>query len=65
MFGWGWDSEAKFDLDLKFKFSRDTDVWLRFGSQCLIKILKLFDQDLCNNPWYELNPRVRCAFGNV
>ena len=25
----------------------------------------MFDQDLCNNLWYELNPRVRCAFGNV
>ena len=24
-----------------------------------------FDQDLCLNFWYELNPRVRCAFGNV
>ena len=23
------------------------------------------DQDLCRNLWYELNPRVRCAFGNV
>ena len=25
----------------------------------------MFDQDLWNNLWYELNPRVRCAFGNV
>ena len=24
-----------------------------------------FDQDLRQNLWYELNPRVRCAFGNV
>ena len=24
-----------------------------------------FYQDLCKNLWYELNPRVRCAFGNV
>ena len=24
-----------------------------------------FDQDLCLNLRYELNPRVRCAFGNV
>ena len=24
-----------------------------------------FDQDLCLNLWYELNPRVRCAFDNV
>ena len=23
------------------------------------------DQDLCLNLWYELNPRVRCAFGYV
>ena len=27
--------------------------------------MKLFDQYLCNNLRYELNPRVRCAFGNV
>ena len=27
-------------------------------------ILK-FDKDLCKNLWYELNPRVRCVFGNV
>ena len=46
----GRDSEARFGQDLKFKFSRDTDVWLRFLSQCIIKILKLkFDQDLCNS----------------
>ena len=24
-----------------------------------------FDPYLCNNLWYVLNPRVRCAFGNV
>ena len=31
-----------------------------------MKILKLkFDKDLCKSLWYELNPRVRCAFGNV
>ena len=42
------------------------DVWLRFWSKCLVKILKLkFDKDLFKNSWYELNPRVRCAFGNV
>ena len=49
---------------LKFKLSGDADVWLRF----------LVDADLCLNLWYdlkkllwqdELNPRVRCAFGNV
>ena len=42
---------------------------------CLVQILKMkCDQDLCLNFWYdfkkllwqhELNPRVRCAFGNV
>ena len=42
---------------------------------CLVEILKMkCDQDLCLNFWYdfkkllwqdELNPRVRCAFGNV
>ena len=31
-----------------------------------VEILKMkFDQNLCLNLWYELNPRVRCAFGNV
>ena len=49
---------------LKFKFKQDADVW----------ILKLMldrdsedeiDQDLCLNLWYELNLRVRCAFGNA
>ena len=50
---------------LKFKFSRDADVLLRFWSWCLVDVLKMFDQDLCLNLWYELNPRVRCAFGNV
>ena len=35
-------------------------------SLSLVKFLKLkFDQDLCQKLWYELNPRVRCAFGNV
>ena len=49
---------------LKLKFYGEADVWLRFWSWCLVKILK-FDQDLCLNLWYELNSRVRCAFGNV
>ena len=41
-------------------FGRDFEVC------CLIEILKMkFDQDLCKTLWYELNPRVRCAFGNV
>ena len=51
---------------------------LMFGwdfSWCLVEILKMkCDQDLCLNLWYDLkkllwqdglNPRVRCAFGNV
>ena len=59
-------SEASFGQDFNFRFSRDTDVWLRFWSWCLVEILKMkFDQYLCLNLWYELNPRVRCAFGNV
>ena len=54
------------DKILNFKSSRDADVWLEFWSWCLVEILKMkFDQDLCLNLWYELNPRVRCAFGNV
>ena len=32
----------------------------------LVEILKMkFYQDLCENLQYKLNPRVRCAFGNV
>ena len=62
----GQDSEVRFGQDFKFKFSRDADVWLRFCSWCLIKILKLkFDQDLCKKLWYEFNPWVRSAFGDV
>ena len=35
-------------------FSRDGDAWLRFGSKCLVEILKMkFDQDLCLNLWYD------------
>ena len=35
---------------LNFKFSRDGDVWLRFGSKCLVEILKMkFDEDLYLN----------------
>ena len=51
---------------LNSKFSRDADVLLRFWGWSLVDILKMnFDQYLCLNLWYELNPRVRCAFGNV
>ena len=58
---------------LNFKFIGDADVWL--SSWLLVEILKMkFDQDSCLNLWYDLkklfwwdvlNPRVRCAFGNV
>ena len=43
----------------KLIFSRDTD--------CLIEILKLkfYHQYLCIIVWFELNPRVRYACGNV
>ena len=51
---------------LNFNVSLDADVWLRCWTCWLVEILKMkFDQDLCKNLWYELNPRVRCAFGNV
>ena len=50
---------VKFNLDqdseglvkiLNIKFSRNSDVWFRSGSWCLVEILKLkFDQDLCEN----------------
>ena len=57
---------------LNFKFSGD-DVRLRFLVDALSRFWRC-DQDLCLNLWYdfkklvwqdELNPRVRCAFGNV
>ena len=72
---WGLVIKLNFCSDFEHK------VWSRFRSwslveilmfgwdfdkKCLIKILKLkFDQDLCKNLWYELNPRVRYAFDNV
>ena len=37
----------------KFKFCRNADVWLKFWSWCLVKILKMFDQGLCKNLWYD------------
>ena len=67
MLGWGFEVES-------LKSSQIVYVWLRIWSWCPVKILKMFDQDLCNNLCYdqnkliweaELNPRVRCAFGNV
>ena len=52
---------------------------LMFGWDFEVSVVEImkqkFDQDLCLNLWYyplgylgikdELNPRVRCAFGNV
>ena len=51
-----------------FKFKFFSKCW------CLVEILKLVLDRLCKNLWYDLkkllwwaklNPRVRCAFGNV
>ena len=58
-------------------FGQDLDIWLSFLSCCLVEnmVEKMkSDKDLFENLWYdlkkllwwpELNPRVRCAFGNV
>ena len=43
---------------LMFGWDFEVNAWSRFWNW-------IFDQDLCKNLWYELNPRVRCAFGNV
>ena len=58
----GQDSEARFGQDFKFKFSRDTDEVLKLmlNRDSEIEIWSRFVWNL----WYELNPRVRCAFGN-
>ena len=46
---------------LIFKLSPVADVWSKFLSWCLVNILKMkFDQDLCQNLWYELNSQVCC-----
>ena len=58
---------------LKLKFWRDfeAEVWSAFCRWCFEEVTKLnpgqysearFGQVIL---WYELNPRVRCAFGNV
>ena len=52
---------------MKLNFCRDSEARFEqvlWRGWCLVVILKLM-QDLCLNLWYELNPRVRCAFGNV
>ena len=39
---------------LNFMLSQDGEVWLRFWSKCLVKILKMkFYQDLRLNLWYD------------
>ena len=38
----------------EFKFCRNANVWLIFWNWCLDEILKMFDQDLCKNLWYDL-----------
>ena len=67
---WSWILVRILKLDLaknlKLRFYGKADDWLRFWSWCLVEILKMkFDQDLFLNLWYDLNPRVCCAFGNV
>ena len=49
-----------------FKFNFSRDVWDFEVDTYLFEILKneTWSRFLCNL-WYELNPRVRCAFGNV
>ena len=63
----GRDSEARFGQDFEL-----LGYW-RFLVDALSRFWRC-DQDLCLNLWYdfkklvwqdELNPRVRCAFGNV
>ena len=62
----GRDYELRLVKILKFKLSRNDDGWLKFWIWCLVEILKMqLDQDFFLNLLYELNPRVRCAFGDV
>ena len=59
-------SEARFGQDFEAYVLWRGWYLVEIWSWCLVEILKMkFDQDLCLNLWYELNPRVRCAFGNV
>ena len=34
-------------------------------SRAVFSLSEISNKDLCKNLWYVLNPRVRCAFGNV
>ena len=71
-----WRQSSGEILKLKFGQYFAADVWLRLQSWILVKILNLglvLNRDskidvwsrFVWNLWYELNPRVRCAFGNV
>ena len=71
-----WRQSSGEILKLKFGQYFAADVWLRLQSWILVKILNLgwmlnWDSKIdvwsrfVWNLWYELNPRVRCAFGNV
>ena len=71
----GRDSAARFGQDFEFWVAWRCWCLVEIFSWCLVEILKMkCDQDLCLNLcndlkkllWQdELNPRVRCAFGNV
>ena len=65
---WSWSSSETFETEVWSVFC----CWglVRLWSECLVERFSIleFDQDLCKNLflwWAELNPRVRCAFGNV
>ena len=62
----GQDYEARFGQDFKFKFSQDADVWVEILKLMLSRDseIEVWSRFVCNL-WYELNPRVPCAFGNV
>ena len=77
---WSWSSGEILKLQFGQYFAADVwlslQSWIlakilkldlvKILSLSLVKFLKLkFDQDLYKNLWYELNPRVRCAFDNV
>ena len=60
----GHEVEYLVEIGQELLSSRNADVRLNFLRGCMVKILKMeFDQDLCENLGYELNPRVCCAFG--
>ena len=59
------------DFEVEVRRDFEAEVWSVFCCWCLVEVTKLnpgqysearFGQVIL---WYELNPRVRCAFGNV